>query len=273
MNILLLAKLDEKDAYLVDYVTTIFDMEVINLHVLNIVLVPGDIPVKTNGEVLDVCTEFDLSGYRAEQAEHQKQLDSYLADMPQVKREAKVGSGYQIIKSCIKEYDIDLVLSGAHVSNMVEDMFDTTFASHLMHETTVPYLSLKSNMQHKPVKQIAILRPYKQPEKENLLLVKMLQQKFDAQITLVKINTPRDRQDQATIHAQMQGFCELNELECTAYKVIEADDIMKALKQLVVDQQLDMLALGHLEGSSRGILHGELKAEILNHLMVPIYIY
>ena len=259
---------------MLDYASRLVDRADGSLHLLNIISVPGDVPVKFDGEVLDNCTEFDLSGYLKEKEENQNKLNTYLPDKSFVHRASKVGDALHIINHCIETNHIDLIISGAHVSSTLEDVFSTTFADRLMHEVQVPYITLKCERGEKPVNHIGILREWKEPKQERLDMLKKLREKFDAQLTLFKINTPHDTQPEDLIIEQMKKFCEINGLEGADFKVVEAEDKVEGTKQLVAHHLVDLLALGHVKRKGAGaFLRGELKTDILNHVTVPMYLY
>jgi nucleotide-binding universal stress UspA family protein len=273
-NILLLAKVDEKDEFLLHYAANIFKDHETTLHILNVVTVSGDIPLKINGEVLDNCTEFDLSGYEQEAKDHLKTLETYSVNNLKIECYSKVGDGLQIIKNLIDEQQIELVLSGAHVSNTIEDIFSATFASRLMQEVHTPLLTLKCDRGNAPVEHIGILWAFEEQATENLSLVKTLQKSFNSKLTLFKINTASEKHTLVEIKEHMQRFCDNNNLTNCNFQLIEADDELDATQQMVNKYNLDFLTLGHIRRSVAGtFFRGELKTDILNHVMIPIYIY
>lgn len=273
-NVLLLAKLDEKDEFLLHYAANIFKEKETTLHILNVVTVGGDIPLQINGEVLENCTEFDLSEYQKEAQEHLKTLEKYSVNDLKIERYSKVGNGMHIIKHFIKEKNIEMVLSGAHISNRIEDIFSATFASKLMHEVNIPLLTLKCDRGNAPVEHIGILWAYEEQAAENLSLLKTLQEQFDSKLTLFKINTASEKHTLVEIKDHMQRFCDNNQLKNCNFQFIEADDELDATQQMVNRYNLDFLALGHVKRSVAGtFFKGELKTDILNHVLIPIYIY
>ncbi|MEY3199552.1 MAG: hypothetical protein RJA13_1510 [Bacteroidota bacterium] len=62
MKILILAKLDQQDEIVQNFANNVC-MEDVEIDLLNIVQIPSEIPLKMNGEVIDVCTEYDLTKY------------------------------------------------------------------------------------------------------------------------------------------------------------------------------------------------------------------
>lgn len=273
-NVLLLAKMDEKDEFLLHYAANIFKENDTTLHILNVVTVGGDIPLQMNGEVMENCTEFDLSGYEEEAKEHLKTLEAYSVNDLKIERYSKVGDGMQIIKHFIEEKGIELVLSGAHLSNKMEDIFSVTFASKLMQEVDIPLITLKCDRGNAPVDNIGILWPYDDEEAENLSLVKLLQESFDSKLTLFKINTSSEKHTLEEIIEHMQSFCDNNQLSNCNFQFIEANDEIDATKQMINNYHIDLLALGHIKRSAAGtFFKGELKTDILNHVLIPIYIY
>lgn len=273
MNVLILAKLDDKDGFVHDLALKFLNPDD-NVFLLNIVTVPGDIPLKPSGEVLDVCTEFDLSRYLKEQERNMALLKEYRLPNINLYPMVKVGSAVGIVKHVLAESNIGVMFSGAHVSSVAEDVFSTTFADRLMHETTVPYITIKCDRSYSSFKHFALVRSFKEPKKENLEHLKALREKFGAKLSLVKVMDPGEHRTKEEIWAQMQLFCEKNGLEDVHFVFADGQNNAKRIQELVISHEIDLLALGHTRRPGIGaFVRGEMTTDVLNHVLVPLYIY
>lgn len=273
MNVLILAKLDEKDRYVLDLAAKLLNPDD-KVFLLNVVRVSGDVPLKPNGEVLDRCTEFDLSGYWTEQRTHLDKLQQYT--LPGIERTAmvKVGNAFQIIKDVINTQSIGLMMSAAHVSTVIEDVFSATFADRLMHETTIPYITLKCDRAQADYQHFGLVNPFKEIKKENLEHLLALRQKFGAKLTLFKVMGPSEHRSKAEITQQMEAYCQLNNLTDVQFEFVEVPNNSRGIDELVRQRGVDMLAMCHTRHYGLGsYVRGEMTSDVLNHVLIPIYIY
>lgn len=271
MKILILAKLDDNDRIVQEF-SNKYLRENTEIHLLNAVNIPSEIPLKINGEVIDVCTEYNLTKYYDQQNTNNTLLSSYLIDLNVVQKSCKIGDPLQIVKWYVKENGIDLVISGGHLTTHRGDIFSSSFANHLMQSLSIPYLSIKGDSTE--ITNIAILREFIDPTKRNLELIKKLKNQFNATILFVKINTPNNHMDEVELKQKMQLFADLNDLDKVEFLTITASDKEAAIKDLVDNHKIDLLTLGHIHRNGiSSFLRGELRADILNHVNVPIYMY
>lgn len=274
MKVLVLAKLDDHDHIVQDF-SKKFLREDAEIHLLNAVLIPSEIPLKMNGEVIDVCTEYNLSKYYDLQKVNQSCLDSYLEGMNVSNRKAFIGNPLQIVKWYVKENNIDLVISGGHVTTHREDVFSSSFANHLLQTLSVPYLSVKGDLNNSlEMNTIAIVREFVDPAKRNLDLIKTLRNKFHSKVLFVKINTPNNHMNEVELKQKMQLFAELNDLKDVEFVTINASEKENAIQDLIVNYKIDLLTLGHIHRNGiSSFLRGDLRADVLNHVNIPIYMY
>lgn len=274
MKVLVLAKLDDHDRIVQDFSKN-FLQDDTEIHLLNAVLIPSEIPLKMNGEVIDVCTEYNLQKYYDLRDTHQATMEKYLEGMNVKIRKAFIGNPLQIVKWYVKENNIDLVVSGGHLTTQREDVFSSSFANHLLQTLSVPYLSVKAESDISlEMNTIAIVREFVDPAARNLELIKKLQEKFNSKIVFVKINTPNNHMNEIELKQKMQLFADLNELKDVEFVTINASEKENAIKDLIVNYKIDLLTLGHIHRNGiSSFLRGDLRADVLNHVNIPIYMY
>lgn len=271
MKILVLAKLDDHDRIVQDF-SKKFLQENTEIHLLNAINIPSEIPLKMNGEVIDFCTEYNLTKYYEQKKANESILATYLTEMNIFERNCFIGNPLQIVKWYVKENNIDLVISGGHLTSRSEDIFSSSFANHLLQSLPIPYLSIKGDSAD--IKTIAVVREFVDPAKRNLDLIKILKDKFNAKVVLVKINTPNSHMEETELKQKMQLFADLNDLKEVEFLTVNASDKETAIKDLIAQHGVDMLTLGHIHRNGiSSFLRGDLRADVLNHVNAPIYMY
>jgi nucleotide-binding universal stress UspA family protein len=274
MRVLVLSKMDDHDHVVNNFAEQHLSGDY-ELFLLNIVSIPSEIPLKMNGEVIDVCTEYNLSKYYDHQKKNQEQLHAYLTNCNVTERSAKIGDPLHIVKWFVKENNIDLVVSGGHVTSHSEDVFSKSFSHQLMQQLSVPYLSVKNeNVTQVKVNTIAVVREFVDPAKRNLEFINKVQAETGAKILLVKLNTPNSHMEAAELKTKMDQFAQLNGLNNFEQVTIEASDKETAIKDLIQKHNVDLLTLGHLHRNGiSSFLRGDLRSDVLNHINIPIYMY
>lgn len=274
MRVLVLSKMDDHD-HVVNNFVELHLKENYELFLMNVVSIPSEIPLKMNGEVIDVCTEYNLSKYYECRKKHEETLGTYLINVNVLERSSKIGDPLHIVKWFVKEKNIDLVISGGHVTSHSEDLFSKTFSNQLMQQLSVPYLSVKNDHpEDVKIQTIAVVREFVDPAKRNLDFIHQLQEETGAKILLVKLNTPNSHMEAGELKAKMDQFTELNDLKNVEYLTIEASDKETAIKDLIQQKQVDLLTLGHIHRNGiSSFLRGDLRSDVLNHINVPIYMY
>lgn len=275
MKVLLLVKGDNKDKFVVDFANKINSKLAAEFHVLNVVSTPGDIPVKENGQILDDCSEFDLSEYISKQLNNKKYLlDTFSGVENLTRMDSLVGNPLNIISNYVQSNQIDLVFSGAHVTSTFEDLTSHSFAETLMHELDVPCLSLKCDRSWMEIERIGLVRDFKKPKVENLRVLKAIQKAFNAKLFIFKINTEVDFQTDREVKLNMKKFTELNELSNVEYSIYCADSKEQGVNDIILDYGINIMALGQID--KKGIFSwfsSDLKTDVLNHVAAPLYMY
>jgi hypothetical protein len=272
MNILILLKNSPLDASIVNFTASVFSDDSVKLHLLNLVEVNGEVPTKPTGEVLDVCTEFDLSGYHTTAEKNRSYLASIENELISSRR-ALVGDRIKLIQHCKEELSIDLVVGGAHKTSHFEDIFVHTFASSIIEKVDVPFLSIKCNRdEFKPTK-IGIIRDYLHAEVENLKVLKDISELHNSEIVLIKIKTVNERRSNEDIENQMRIFAELNKLNAETL-ILNDSDKESGVKSIAQEHLVDLIALekSHRMGLSAFLKRDE-NASLVNHIFAPILIY
>ena len=273
MNILVLLKLDEKDVFILQLVEQLMQKGQNTFSFLNIVQAPSEVPMKSNGEVIDQCTDYDL-GFQFELVGKNQSLVKTIADkVPGSKAAVKFGGPMKIIKTTIEEEHIDLVLSGAHVTTFWEDLFNKSFVELLMEHINVPLLNLKCDRPSLNWEEVVLIRDFKNPKEENLNLIHQLEE-LGTKIHLYKINTSNDFQTHSDILANMEKFAKINGIVNYDCSIYGAKDKRHGIEELTLKFSNHLFALGKVE--RRGplsFLNGDIKSDVVNHVMAPLFIY
>lgn len=272
MNLLILIKNNRLDQSIVNFSSSLFNGTETKIHLLNIVSANGEIPLQMNGRILDNCTEFDLSNY----IEQTKANLAYLRNINDdliVERHSYAGNKIDILQDYIKSHHIDLIVGDAHKTTAMEDAFVKTYPSRIIDKTELPYLTIKCNRDNFSPQRIALIGDFSAPSKENFEVLKVLAERHESALTLVKILTPKDKRSEGDIYKVMQEFAEANDL-MASLKIIRSTDKESGVSELHKDGLTDLIVVARTHKSTFVKLfnYGE-QSNIVNHVYAPIFIY
>jgi nucleotide-binding universal stress UspA family protein len=271
MNILILLKNSALDKSIVNFTTSVFGGSNIKLHLLNLVEVNGEIPTKENGQVLDVCTEFDLSEYHTKANENLAYLASFKNQQIE-SRQALVGNRVGIIQNYRDSHSIDLIVGGAHKTSYLEDIFVNTFASSIIKNVSSPFLTIKCNRDEFKPSKIGLIGDFLEAEMENLEMIKTIAQLHGSEIILIKIKTSSDSRTHDEIENTMRECVEVNCLNAQTL-ILDGTGTESGVEKIIQEHLVDLIAIErrHQKGLLASFRRDE-STTLVNHVHAPILI-
>lgn len=238
---------------------------------LNIVKVHGDIPTKMNGQVLDMCTEFDLGMYHNERREHEIWMkETTITNICEI--HAVIGNRVAIITDYVKNHDIDLILTSTEASNDLRDIFKKTKAGTIFDEFNVPVLAFKCERIKDKVEEIAILSDFNNPSAYDLEIVKSISNKSSANITLFGFGDSTSAYEM--LDQKMDSFIQSHDLGQVKKVILETNNKAQSTQDLLFEYPINLLVLLDINRIGMKIIFkGDLASDILNHTLVPILAY
>ena len=242
------------------------------IHLLAIIPVSGDIPTKRNGQVLDACTEFDLSGYLKEQSDFKHFLHERPSDHPFVSAQVLIGESKGILSDQVRSIDPDIILTATELSSEASDLFRHTHATEIRHSVGLPVLAYKCDRSNEAIKKIAIISDFVHDTDADISLVEHIAAKSAAQITLYGFVSHED--EKADMESRMDHFIAVQGLENTTKVQVVSTDKEKGAKDLLMAFPIQLMVLLDIHRHGiRSLLLGDLESDILNHTAIPILAY
>ncbi|NNC82371.1 MAG: hypothetical protein HKN79_02240 [Flavobacteriales bacterium] len=268
MNVLALIRNEDELPSVLDYaskVTTSGD----ELYVMNIIQVPAEVPTKQTGEVLDFCSEFDLSPFLAEKRNNEDWMRSRFDSEIPLQREVVVGHRLTILNDRIKRWNVDLILTSSELSTEFKDLIRKTKAERIKSKLQIPILNLKCDRRKQAIEHIAIVSDFQEENGHDLALVKHIAGIHQAQITLFSFSKEADQEH--VILSLMDRFIEKHGLEGAQKQVIFTADKETSVQQLLMEYSIQLMVTLDLERQGfKRLFKGDLESDLLNHMLVPI---
>lgn len=273
MNILVLLKLENKQEFILKMAEQISLKGDHHFHFLNIIQSPSQVPLQSDGTIIADCVDYDLTEYYDLQALHLKEITEYAFPFKNKTISELIGHPMRIIEHYTQKNQIDLILSGAHVTTFWEELFTHTFVEQIMERIHVPLLSVKCQRDQLSWEDVVLIRDFKYPKKENLKLIHLLEE-MGSKIHFFKINTERDFQTNEIIEKQMDVFADLNQIRRYTKNIFSSKNKEKGTEELTHKFNNHLFALGKVQHHGPfSFLNGDMNSSIVNHIMTPLLIY
>lgn len=171
----------------------------------------------------------------------------------------------------LNHHPIDLVVMGTAGALGVKEWLTGSHAQQIVRNSPAPVLTLKCDRSDMVIKDMLMVSDFHDPKRQDLGMVKTLQQLFGARLNLVKINTPHDFDPTRIALANMSRFAELNELTNTAFHLYCDESVENGVMHCSGDLEIDFVCIGahQRKGLSR-LLKGSISEDIVNHIWQPI---
>lgn len=238
---------------------------------LSVVTAPADVLFDKKGNVKMDGAE-DLSSLLEQQEAAQEKLNKWLINKPDVKiAKVKIGHINQGIVEYIQKEQIDLVIMGTAGASGIEEWLRGSRTESVVRNSPTPVLSLKCDRSGDPIQNILLLNDFKEKRVMDLSIVKTLRSIFNADLHLLKINTPKDFEPNKTIKEEMRAFAMLNNLGDVTYHVYCDENVEKGIVNFSGETGIDFLAIGTNQRKGFGRLFKYSVSEgLVNHLWQPI---
>jgi hypothetical protein len=239
------------------------------VHLLAVVPASGDIPTKKNGQIVDGCTEFDLSPLFADQFKYEKTIDQMGVSKHLAKAEVLIGDRLAIITDKIASFKPELIIMGTELSSDGMDFFSKTKAGLMKETFDVPLLTYKCENCCESLQDIAILSDYEHDEAKDVHLVKEIAQRTKARITLFGfVKEASQRED---LLSRMRRFSTRYELGEVSMEVIVSSTKEKSARALLAEKPIQLMVITDINRKGfKSLVKGNLEMDILNHTAIPI---
>ena len=241
------------------------------IHILTIVPAAPGVLFDKAGYVKDVG-DVDLTALY----DKEKEVKEKAATWSQGKQNitvhlVKIGMVEEDILRYVKENKIDLVVMGTSGSFGIEEKLRGSHTGHISQQSPVPVLSLKCDRSEIKIKDLLLVSDFHKVEKMNLGALKNLQDAFDANLNLLKVNTPNDFEPQRQVISKMQKFAELNLLGDVYCHVYSDETVEKGIVNFSADTGIDFVLMGtHQRGAISRLFKKSISNEIVNHIWQPV---
>mgnify|MGYP003562634135 CR=1 FL=1 len=241
------------------------------IDVLRIIDAPVDAVLDRQGSIA-ADSDFDVRHYDRLAQEAKDEIVKW-AEKNCERCQAIVKTGLQVesILSALDEGDYDLVVVAGQLSSGIKELMQGTLAEKIALHTTVPVLTVKSQI-HK-IESIALANNFR---KANVPIedVLRLQKVFGATLHLVRVNSHKKYMSEDEVQENMDQFISVRGLKNVEKHSIEGLSIDAALSEFCDSNEIDILAIGSKQRSKlTSIMQGCPSRDVINHLSTPVFTF
>jgi nucleotide-binding universal stress UspA family protein len=189
-----------------------------------------------------------------------------------VKYKIKMGDPFNTVSSEIAEAAVDCVIMGTSGSEGIDELFVGSNAERVVRAAKCPVITLKKAIQIADINDIVLASDFDRPDDTFAVKVKELQTMMDAEMKIVKINTPANFTTTRHDKAAMQEFVEKYDIKNYQLDVYNYNNEEDGIVCYADDIDADMIAMGTYQrkGLNR-FLSGSIAEDVVNHTDRPVW--
>lgn len=184
----------------------------------------------------------------------------------------QLGNAFNTIIDQITEEKVDLLVVGTEGSDGLNEFFVGSNAERIVRKATCPVISVKNKCELEPIEKIVFASDFDNTDAAFVTTVKNMQAVFNAQLNIVKINTPASFTSTRHDIKQMEDFVKKHEIENYSIEIYNYKNEEDGIVYYAEDIAADMIAIGTHQ--RRGIGHflaGSIAEDVVNHADIPVW--
>ncbi|UII25574.1 universal stress protein [Fulvivirga maritima] len=197
------------------------------------------------------------------------------AQFQQVNKKIVAGTAYECVQDELAEEEYDMVIMGTKGASGLKEMFVGSNAEKVVRLASCPVITMTEEVAVPSIKNIVFATATLADISEELLAeIKQLQELFDAQIHLVRINTPNNFERDSVVKQALQQVADRYMLSNYTLNIYNDKYEEQGIIAFAKEIDADMIAMGtHGRQGLAHLLSGSLAEDIVNHASYPIWTY
>lgn len=197
--------------------------------------------------------------------------DAKYAD-DKIKWKIQLGNPFHNIIDEITEESVDLVVVGTEGAEGLNEFFVGSNAEKVVRKATCPVITVQDKCELEPIEKIVFASDFQNVDDHFIGQVMSLQRTFEAQLNIVKINTPASFTSTRYDNEQMEEFVKKYKIENYTTDIYNYKNEEDGIIFYAEDIEADMIALGTHQRKGIGhFLSGSIAEDVVNHAKIPVW--
>lgn len=241
------------------------------IHFLHVVNLPSHVLLTPEGELFE-DGDFDISVPRQRKEAAQVNMKNWAERyFPEAFTCVCFGHVEEDVMKYAHQQQAALIVMGTHAVSGVKEMLTHSYGHHLAMHSNVPVMTLKCDRSDMDVKKIVLAGSFKQDDVPHCEMAIALQKAFDAQLYLLRVNTPNDFMPDGEAYQHMKAFAMQHQLTNVDFAVYNDNDVEDGIVHFVAKNNIDIIAIGSKQRTGLNkLINGCVSADLVNHVFKPI---
>lgn len=247
----------------------------VELHLLNIISLPSHILLDKNGELVE-DGEMDIQALKLLKIEAELKMRNLLDSLADYEVKSCICFGHlneETIKYA-KNNTIDLIVMGTRGSTGIKEYITGSNAEYVAMHATAPVFTVKCDRSEMQIKSLVFTNSFKSEITTFPEIIKNIQEAFNAEIHLLRVNTPNTFMSDDEVLVNMKKFVDKYKLIDVKYAVINDKEVESGIEKYCLFNNVDVISIGSRQRTGvNKLINGCISADLVNHVFKPIITY
>lgn len=185
-----------------------------------------------------------------------------------------LGSPFRELSEEIAKQKVDLVVMGTHGSSGLQELFVGSNAERMVRYSKCPVITIREEASVAHINKIVFASNFQDVPPSFVYKLKALQRVFEAELKIVKINTPSSFMTTRHDTKQMEDFVAKYDLHNCSIDIYNYSNEEDGIIAYAEDIDADMVAIGTRQRRGVGhFLSGSIAEDVVNHARVPVWTF
>ena len=184
----------------------------------------------------------------------------------------QLGNPFKNIIDQVTEESVSLLVVGTEGANGLNEFFVGSNAEKIVRQASCPVITIQDKCELEPIEKIVFASDFQHTDDHFIGQLMDLQRMFEAQLNIVKINTPASFTSTRHDTQQMEDFVIKYRIENYTIEIYNYKNEEDGIILYAEDIGADMIALGTHQRKGVGhFLAGSIAEDVVNHAEVPVW--
>ncbi len=184
----------------------------------------------------------------------------------------QLGNPFKNIIDQITEENVSLLVVGTEGADGLNEFFVGSNAEKIVRQANCPVITIQNKCELAPIKKIVFASDFQHTDDHFIGQLMELQTMFEAQLKVVKINTPASFTSTRHDTKQMKEFVDKYGIKNYTIEIYNYKNEEDGIVLYAEDSEANMIALGTHQRKGVGhFLAGSIAEDVVNHAKIPVW--
>lgn len=184
----------------------------------------------------------------------------------------EMGSPYQGIGSAVADHNADLIVMGTKGASGLDEVLIGSNTERVVRYANCPVITIKERIELDSIERIVFATSLKEDQPIVVQKIKEMQKQLNAELHLVKVNTPNNFHTQRQSAEEFDKYIERHELHNVHPHLYNEATEEDGVIYFAEDLGACMIAIGtHGRTGLLHLLSGSIAEDLVNHAKIPVW--